>query len=276
MPGLPAPRQARGPGLVLESAAAPDAWTYAGMAALSAASCALASMVGLAGGLIITPVLMLLGTPPPAAASAGLAATLASSASSAAAYARQKRIDYSMAIRLGALASPGTVLGAVVLSDADTGLFGILFAAVLAASAAYIFLRSKLGGGVSNARLVLALSASASFMAGIISSFFGIGGGVVFVPLLVAVVGMGMMRAAPTSMLAMLVTSTAAIITHALLGHAEAATALLFAAGGLAGGLAGARASLLLKESHLRAVAATFLSSIAANLVWDAMSSNAR
>lgn len=179
-----------------------------------------------------------------------------------------------MAIRLGALAAHGTILGAIVLADADSGMFGILFAAVLAASAAYIFLRSKLGGGISNARLVMVLSASASFMAGIISSFFGIGGGVVFVPLLVAVVGMGMMRAAPTSMLAMLMTSTTAIIMHALLGHTDAVMSLLFAAGGLAGGLAGARISLLLKENHLRAVAAVFLSSIAANLVWDTLSSN--
>lgn len=265
------------PGLVIESAAAPDVWMYAGMVALSAGACAVASMVGLAGGLIITPVLMLMGMPPPVAASAGLAATLSSSASSAAAYARQKRIDYRMAIRLGALATPGTILGAIVLADADSGMFGILFAAVLAASAAYIFLRSKLGGGgISNARLVMVLSASASFMAGIISSFFGIGGGVVFVPLLVAVVGMGMMRAAPTSMLAMLMTSTTAIIMHALLGHTDAVMSLLFAAGGLAGGLAGARISLLMKENHLRAVAAVFLSSIAANLVWDTLSNNAQ
>ena len=263
------------PSLVIESATAPDLWAHAGMVALSAGACALASMVGLAGGLIITPVLILMGIPPPVAASAGLAATLSSSASSAAAYARQKRIDYSMAIRLGVLATPGTVLGAIVLADADSGMFGILFAAVLAASAAYIFLRSKLGGnGISNARLVMMLSASASFMAGMISSFFGIGGGVVFVPLLVAVVGMGMMRAAPTSMLAMLMTSTTAIIMHALLGHIDAVISLLFAAGGLAGGLAGARISLLMKEGHLRAVAAVFLSSIAANLAWDALSTN--
>lgn len=49
---------------------------------------------------------------------------------------------------------------------------------------------------------------------------------------------------------------------------------LLFAAGGLVGGLAGDRISLLMKENHLRAVAAVFLSSIAANLVWDALSTN--
>ena len=51
---------------------------------------------------------------------------------------------------------------------------------------------------------------------------------------------------------------------------------LLFAAGGLVGGLAGDRISLLLKENHLRAVAAVFLSSIAANLVWDTLSNNAQ
>lgn len=62
-------------GLVIESAAAPDMWMYAGMVAMSAGACAVASMVGLAGGLIITPVLMLMGMPPPAAASA---ATLSS------------------------------------------------------------------------------------------------------------------------------------------------------------------------------------------------------
>lgn len=42
----------------------------------------------------------------------------------------------------------------------------------------------------------------------------------------------------------------------------------------MVGGLAGDRISLLMKENHLRAVAAVFLSSIAANLVWDALSTN--
>lgn len=161
-------------------------------------------------------------------------------------------------------------------SDAEPGIFGLLLASVLTAAAVYIFARSRLKGrGASRGHVVVVLSAAASVFAGMTSSFFGIGGGVVFVPFLVAVLGMGMMRAAPTSMFALILTSAAGVAAHALLGHSDAVLAMLLSAGGLVGGLGGARISLVMGERYLQ-VMATALLLAAAKLVWDALSANAQ
>ena len=47
---------------------------------------------------------------------------------------------------------------------------------------------------INTSKLVMLLAIGSSFFAGIISSFFGIGGGIIFVPLMVAAMGMGMKK----------------------------------------------------------------------------------
>ena len=252
-----------------ESAVVSDAWMYVGMLALAAGAATVASMVGLGGGLIIVPALLFMGMSPALAASVSLAATLANAAGSTASYARQARIDYRIGIRMGALATPGSILGAVLSSGTEPGVFGVLLAAALVAAAAYVFVRPRLGSrSASHVQVVAVLSAAASFFAGMVSSYFGIGGGVVFVPLLVVVLGMSMMRAAPTSMFALLMTSAAGVVTHALLGHTDAVLALLLSAGGLLGGLAGANISAVMGEKYLRMTAAVLMIAVAGRLVW--------
>jgi hypothetical protein len=178
---------------------------------------------------------------------------------------------------MGAMAAPGSVLGAAWSSGTEPGLFGVLLAIVLIAATVYIFARSRMSRHItSHTGIIAILSASASFFAGMVSAFFGIGGGIVFVPLLVVVLGMNMMRAAPTSMFALILTSTAGVAAHALLGHTDAVLALLLAAGGILGGLAGARLSLAIGERRLRVMVAVLMSGVAAKLVWDALSANSQ
>lgn len=247
-------------------------WTYAGIVALAVGASAVASMVGLGGGLIIVPVLLFMGVSPAMASSASLAATLSNAISSTTVYARQRRIDYREGVLMGAMAVPGSILGAMWTSDAEPGIFGMLLASALAAAAVYIFIRPILKSRRLSCRYaVVALSAAASVFAGIISSFFGIGGGVVFVPFLVVVLGMGLIRAAPTSMFALVLTSAAGVVVHALLGHSDVVLALLLSAGGIVGGLAGARISLVVGERYLQVSATVLLLAAAARLVWDAM-----
>ena len=260
-----------------EPTAVSGGWAYAGTVALAVGASAVGSMVGLGGGLIMVPILIFTGVPPPVAAAASLAATLTNAVSSTATYARQNRIDYREGAKMGAMAAPGSVLGAVWSSGAEPGMFGVLLAMALIAAAVYIFARSKMSRrSISHGGIVVALSASASLFAGMVSAFFGIGGGIVFVPFLVVVLGMGMMRAAPTSMFALILTSTAGVAAHSLLGHTDAVLALLLAAGGVLGGLTGARLSLIMGERYLRVMVAVLMSGVAAKLVWDALSANSQ
>lgn len=241
-------------------------------ALLAFGASALTSMVGLGGGLIIVPMLVFLGMSPAMAASSSLAATLANAAGASIVYARQKRICYKEALRLGVLAAPGSILGAIASAHTEPSIFGILLAVALMIASAYVYARPRLAGrSVGEGGRLLAVSIPASFLAGVVSAYFGVGGGVVFVPFLVIIVGIGMYRAAPTSMLALLVTSVVGITSHGALGHVDILPALSLSAGAVAGGIVGARISSMLGESRLRAIAVIVMAAAAVKLIWDSI-----
>jgi len=200
----------------------------------------LGSMIGLGGGIIVVPVLTFLGFPPTAAASNSLFAALSNAIASTISYSKQKRIEYPLGLKLGLLSIPGTVLGAIISTDVAPDLFKILFGFVLIASAAYIFLRKKIETKekrISKQMMIFVIGAS--FFAGVISSFFGIGGGIIFVPLMVVGMGMAMKKAAPTSQMILLFASLSGVIVHSLLGHPDFLQAGLLAIGSFFGGLVG-------------------------------------
>ena len=232
----------------------------------------LGSMIGLGGGIIVVPVLTFLGFSPTAAASNSLFAALSNAIASTISYSKQKRIEYSIGWKLGLLSIPGTILGAIISTDAAPNIFKILFGLVLVASAVYIFLRGRIKRGekqLSTKMIVFAVGAS--FFAGIISSFFGIGGGIIFVPLMVVGMGMAMKRAAPTSQMILLFASLSGVITHSLLGHPDFLQAGFLAIGSFIGGLVGARLSVEIKERYLQILVSVVILIAAAKLFFDSV-----
>lgn len=235
----------------------------------------LGSMIGLGGGVIVVPVLTFLGFPPTVAASNSLFAALSNATASTISYSRQKRIDYSLGIKLGLLSVPGTVLGAVVSTDIAPDIFKILFGFVLIASSVYIFLRKKIETRekiISKQMIVFAIGAS--FFAGIISSFFGIGGGIIFVPLMVVGMGMAMKKAAPTSQMILLFASLSGVVVHSLLGHPDFIQSGFLAIGSFIGGLVGARLSIDIKERYLQILVSVVILITAAKLFFDSLFGN--
>jgi hypothetical protein len=235
----------------------------------------LGSMIGLGGGIIVVPVLTFLGFPPTVAASNSLFAALSNATASTISYSKQKRIEYSLGLKLGLLSIPGTVLGAIISTDVAPDIFKILFGFVLIASAAYIFLRKKIESKektISKQMIVFAIGAS--FFAGIISSFFGIGGGIIFVPLMVVGMGMAMKKAAPTSQMILLFASLSGVIVHSLLGHPDFLQAGMLSIGSFIGGLVGARLSIDIKERYLQILVTVVILIAAAKLFFDSVSGN--
>lgn len=232
----------------------------------------LGSMIGLGGGIIVVPVLTFLGFPPTLAASNSLFAAFSNAVASTISYSRQKRIEYSIGLKLGLLSIPGTVLGAYISTDDAPGIFKILFGLVLISSIVYIFTKRKMESKqINTSKLIMLLAIGSSFFAGIISSFFGIGGGIIFVPLMVAAMGMGMKKAAPTSQFILLFASFSGLITHSILGHPDFYQSLLLAIGAFAGGMFGARLSLEVKEKNLQIIVSIALIAAAIKLFVDAV-----
>ena len=230
------------------------------------------SMIGLGGGFIVVPVLTFFGFSPTLAASDSLFAAFSNSVASTASYARQKRIVYSLGIKLALLSIPGTILGAYISDEVSPPLFKLLFGLVLVASCVYIYLRRKMESREYNlSKQIMLLAVGASFSAGIISSLFGVGGGVVFIPLMVIAIGLSMKLAAPTSQFILMFASASGMIMHSLLGHPNYYEAGMLSIGSFIGGMIGSKLSTRIDEKKLRLFVTIVIGVTAVKLIIDAL-----
>lgn len=230
------------------------------------------SMIGLGGGFVVVPVLTFFGFSPTLAASDSLFAAFSNSVASTASYAIQKRIVYSLGIKLALISIPGTILGAYISDGVSPPLFKLLFGAVLVSSGVYIYLRRKMESREYDlSKQIMVLAVGASFFAGIISSLFGIGGGTVFVPLMVVAIGLSMKLAAPTSQFILMFAAASGMIVHSLLGHPNYYEAGMLSIGSFVGGLVGSRLSISVDEGKLRLFVTIVLGITAAKLIFDAL-----
>jgi uncharacterized membrane protein YfcA len=86
---------------------------------------------------------------------------------------------------------------------------------------------------------------------GVALGFFGAGGSVLTVPLLLHLFGMAPKEAIATSLLVVAVTSVASVIPHARVGHVRPVTAALFGLAGMAGAYAGGHIARWIDGSFL-------------------------
>ncbi|KDS93259.1 permease [Dermabacter sp. HMSC06F07] len=111
-----------------------------------------------------------------------------------------------------------------------------------------------------SSRLALVCAASAT---GLLTGFFGVGGGFLAVPMLVIALGMPMRAASGTSLLVMIMTSAAALLAR--IGtptHIDWPSVLIFAAGTVLGGMAGGPLSAKARPSSLTALFAVLLAGV--------------
>lgn len=103
------------------------------------------------------------------------------------------------------------------------------------------------------------LFAVIGFLGGLVGGLFGVGGGIVFVPLLILLYGYNPHLAIGTSVAAIVPTALMSAWRHALGGMIQWRTVLLLAAFAMIGAWAGAEISLKMPVGLLRRVYAIFL-----------------
>ena len=121
----------------------------------------------------------------------------------------------------------------------------------------------------------IALGISLGLAAGVLSGLFGVGGGILFVPVLVAI-GLGQVEASATSLLAIVPTAGAGIWRQARYGNLRVRSAIVLGVASLAGVEAGVRIATSLPESTLRKLFGLLLLGVAAQLSLRAARSRAR
>jgi uncharacterized membrane protein YfcA len=120
---------------------------------------------------------------------------------------------------------------------------------------------------VSVTTVVLAVALGA--LAGVLAGMFGLGGGILFVPTLVAL-GLGQLEAQATSLLAILPTVAAGAWNQHRYGNLRVQPALVMGLASVGGVLAGASIAIALPEDALRTLFALLLLVVAARLAWRA------
>jgi len=126
---------------------------------------------------------------------------------------------------------------------------------------------------VSTSTIVLALALGLA--TGVLSGLFGVGGGILFVPTLLAL-GLGQLEAQATSLLAILPTVAAGAWNQRRYGNLRVRTALIVGLASVAGVEIGARVATALPEDTLRRLFAVLLLAVAAQLVWRTLRARPR
>lgn len=114
------------------------------------------------------------------------------------------------------------------------------------------------------------LAAVLGFLGGVLAGLFGVGGGILFVPTLVLVLGLGQVHAEATSLLAILPTVAAGAWSQSRYGNIRWRPALVVGFTSIAGVAGGGFLAESLPEHALRRLFAILLLVVAAQLAWRA------
>lgn len=226
--------------------------------------------LGAGGGILSVPVLVyLLGQSPHDAAAGSLVIVGLTAMVSIIAPARAGRVKWKQGAVFAAVSIIGSVVGSRLSLLVSGGSLMGLFAALLACVAVIMIrkgLRSRRGleperTSVSNpAVLVLA-----AIFTGLLTGFFGVGGGFAVVPMLIIALGFKMKDAAATSLLVMIVVSASGLASRIGSGVSiDWPVILVFAAASMLGGVLGGPISAKVKGSTLTIIFGALLAVVAA------------
>lgn len=231
------------------------------------------TLVGAGGGFILTPVLLLAypDSTPQLITAISLIAVFFNAGSGSVAYARQRRIDFRSGGIFAACTLPGSVLGVLAANQVSRPTFDVIMGAALLALALWLLGSHGRRAPISEARGVprtivdrqgqeyryrarVRLGAVLSVGVGFVSSFLGIGGGVVHVPLLVGLLGFPTHIATATSHFVLAIMALVATLTHVVSGTFHHAVGLRRAAALSVGVVVGAQLGAKLSQQLSGAV----------------------
>ncbi len=220
------------------------------------------SLIGLGGGIITVPVLLFFNEmgwfsqhlEHQQIVALSLMAIIFTSAASTITNYKLKRICFKSGLIFFIGAGPAVILGAMAGKFLSGGLFYILFGILMFFTTYLLTVRDKIkplrirynisrsfiSQGVEhnfsfNSYLAIAISAAAGFFAGI----FGIGGGSIYVPMMVILFKFPVHIATATSMFIILLTSIIGGISHILLGNVVLLYVITIGIGAYIGGALG-------------------------------------
>jgi len=201
------------------------------------------TMVGLGGGLIFSPLFILLQFPIHTAVSASLFLNGIAAISAAITYFRKKMVDVKIGLPLIISSSLFAPLGAYATSKVNLQLFTAILAVVILLAAVRMIFSKKVeseGKKIATAYKIMG-GAVIGMVIGFVAGLLGIGGGVFIVPLLIYVLGVPTKTAAATSIFIVVFSSFSGFIAHVTIAVPDWRFILMAALFSFTGGQLGSR-----------------------------------
>jgi uncharacterized membrane protein YfcA len=178
-------------------------------------------------------------------------------------HARRGHVDWPVALVFAMTGVTGAALGCKLGQHTEGDKLLLLFGVAMVAIAASMARRADGGGRRTELQSdAVPRVAGTGFMVGALAGFFGIGGGVLAVPGLVASASLPMIQAIGSSLVSVAAFSTTTATIYALAGLTDWRLVLLFVGGGIAGGVAGSRLATRL-AARKRALSLIFAAVVA-------------
>jgi uncharacterized protein len=254
------------------------AWVQITALAAAFAIAAVTTPAGVSGAVLLLPFqVSVLGTPSPAVTPTNLLYNVVATPGAIWRYRRQGQTGGPLLRVLLAGTLPGVIAGSVIRVYLLPGpvVFDLVVAAVLIPLGAWLALTRPAPASTSRRKhlpaVVTGLIAAA---AGCVGGIYGIGGGSILAPILIAD-GQPPSQVAPAALTSTFVTSLAGVVTFSVLSihhHGSVApnwpTGIALGAGGLAGGYLGARLHTRLPETIIRRLLALIVVAIGVRYLW--------
>lgn len=255
------------------------------LAALGFGIGGLGALIGIGGGVYLVPALVLLyGFEPKVAVGTSLFFVFLNVLSGSISYLRLKRVDVKLGLVLMIPTIPGAILGAYFTEYLGSFTFRLIFAALLVWASFYLLFKPKSHSTAvkvkgyerklidSNNKVYVysvnvPLGIVTSFIAGFASSIFGIGGGVLHVPIMIHVLGIPVHVATATSHFILVFTTLFGSVTHSALNNVLFEYAILLGLGGMLGAQVGARISNRIGDVKIKRLLGLTLLIVAIRLV---------
>lgn len=233
---------------------------------------------GVSGAVLLLPFqVSVLGTPSPSVTPTNLLYNVVASPGAIWRYRRQGQTGGALTWLLLAGTLPGVVAGSVIRVYVLPGpvVFDFVVAAVMIPLGAWLALtQAPLAPATRQARLPRVAIGLIAAVAGCVGGIYGIGGGSILSPILIAD-GQPASQVAPAALSSTFLTSLAGVVTFSILSlHQQGSvapdwrTGIALGAGGLAGGYAGARLHARMPEKLIRRLLALVVVAIGIRFLW--------
>jgi uncharacterized membrane protein YfcA len=236
---------------------------HAAAAALGLAAGVFGGMFGVGGGLVMVPgMVLLMSVPQHRAHATSVAAIVAAATAAVVPLAVDGRVHWDAAALLLAGGMTGAFAGARLIARVSPVWLARLFVVVVIAAAARMAFSGPDATAAADTSLdpwAIAGLTAAGLLAGGLAAALGIGGGIVYVPALVALFGFGQHDAQATSLAVIVPTTFVAAWVHGKAGRVDWPKAIALGAGGVAGGAIGAVSALAVDGLVLRRMFAGIL-----------------